>query len=290
MLISILCLGLVKAANKVADKVSALPDCAPLKQNMYSGYLQVSPTKALNYIYVESQGNPETDPVILWFNGGPGCASLSDFFVQHGPYIFDDGETVIKPNPYPWNLRANVIDIDSPAGVGFAIANTTDDLLHNDISTSEDAFAALKEFYLAYPELRKNPLWITGESYAGIYSPYLAWQIHEWNLQQEMNGWNDTYNLQGFIVGNGMTDMYVDTDNPLIETIANWNMIPMSLWERGNALGCSFFWGKVDYLNHDPPECEEIHNKSMSLIKDLDIYDLYRTVYDDGTEMDSGKL
>jgi carboxypeptidase C (cathepsin A) len=67
---------------------------------------------------------------------------------------------------------------------------------------------------------------VTGESYAGVYGPYLAWQIHEWNLEQEMNKSNDTYNLKGFIIGNGVTDMYIDSDNQLIESLAYWSMIP----------------------------------------------------------------
>ncbi len=124
---------------------------------------------------------PESDPILIWFNGGPGCASLSDFFVQHGPFVFDDGQDVIKPNLFPWNIRANILNIDSPAGVGYSIANRTNDSVHNDLSATNDAFAALQSFFEAYPELRQNPLWVTGESYAGIYSPYLAYRIHTWN-------------------------------------------------------------------------------------------------------------
>ena len=63
-----------------------------------------------------------------------------------------------------------------------------------------------------------------------------------------MQGWNDTYNLKGFIVGNGMTDMYIDTDNPLLESVANWNLIPMKMWEDIDKLGCTFFWIKVKEL------------------------------------------
>ena len=41
---------------------------------------------------------------------------------------------------------------------------------------------------------------------------------------------NETYNLKGFIIGNGVTDMYIDSDNQLIETLVNWSMIPQDLY------------------------------------------------------------
>jgi carboxypeptidase C (cathepsin A) len=88
----------------------------------------------LHYVFIESLDKPTTDPVLIWFNGGPGCSSLLGLFQENGPFIIDDGETIIKPNPFPWNQRANLLYIESPAGVGFSIANSSDDLLHSDMS------------------------------------------------------------------------------------------------------------------------------------------------------------
>ena len=87
------------------------------------------------------------------------------------------------------------------------------------------------------------------------------------------------YKLEGFIVGNGITDMYIDSDNPLIESIAYWSMIPMKLWNQIKKFGCIFYWDKMDVEAKNPPECAGLYNQSMSLIADLDIYDLFRTVY-----------
>lgn len=98
--------------------------------------------------------------------------------VENGPFIVDDGETVIKPNPYPWTQRANVLYIDNPYGVGFSFSNNTDDMLHSDMEVSVDLFGALRDWYRAFPERRNNTFWISGESYAGNYVPYLSWQIH----------------------------------------------------------------------------------------------------------------
>jgi len=43
------------------------------------------------------------------------------------------------------------------------------------MSQSRDAFTALEEFYKQFPKMLPNELFISGESYAGIYVPYLAW-------------------------------------------------------------------------------------------------------------------
>jgi len=48
-------------------------------------------------------------------------------------------------------------------------------MVYNDMIASEDAFAALNEFYVLFDAFKPNPLFISGESYGGIYTPYLAW-------------------------------------------------------------------------------------------------------------------
>ena len=97
--------------------------------------------------------------------------------------------------------------IESPAGVGFSYCkgveqcNTWDD----DI-VAENNLAAVLSWFEKFPEFKTNKLYISGESYAGIYVPYLTNAIDQYNT---VNADDDTVfkpNLQGFAVGNGVTN------------------------------------------------------------------------------------
>ena len=135
-LLSILGLATTVLGARDADIVTSLPNVGPLPSKWYSGYLNVNEDKQLFYVFVESQNaeKPTEDPLIVWFNGGPGCSSLLALFSENGPFVIDDGETVIKPNPFPWTLKNNMLYIESPAGVGFSKAANADAYRHNDMT------------------------------------------------------------------------------------------------------------------------------------------------------------
>jgi hypothetical protein len=67
-------------AMRPQDLVLALPECNALPSAWFSGYLTASPTKRLHYVFVTSLDDPQHDPVVVWFNGGPGCSSLLALF------------------------------------------------------------------------------------------------------------------------------------------------------------------------------------------------------------------
>jgi len=96
-------LSAIAFAAPEADRVESLPNATPFDTNTYSGYLQATETKKLHYVFVESESNPAEDPVLIWFNGGPGCSSMLGFLNEHGPRVIDDGESYVKENPFPWN-------------------------------------------------------------------------------------------------------------------------------------------------------------------------------------------
>ena len=60
----------------------------------YSGYVDLSPTSHTFFWFFEARHNPETAPLTLWLNGGPGSDSLIGLFQgahnSNGEYFDDD--------------------------------------------------------------------------------------------------------------------------------------------------------------------------------------------------------
>jgi serine carboxypeptidase-like clade II len=130
------------------------------------------------YLLLESQNNFQTDPLLIWTNGGPACSSMYGFLVENGPFQMIDNTTDFKPNQWSWNRNASVLYIDHPAGVGFSICGAgIGQCKVDDLTDSEENLKSLNAWYDKFPEYNSHDLWISGESYAGVYVPYWVWQI-----------------------------------------------------------------------------------------------------------------
>lgn len=219
-------------AQPAEDKFTSLPNFneSMITTNSYSGYLDVSATKKLHYMFLESQNDPATDPVIMWFNGGPGCSSMLGAFQELGPYLVDpELNPNYQVNPYSWNRNASMLFVESPAGVGFSIANLTSDKSTNDMRQSQDAMVALLDWFSKFPDYKNHSWFVSGESYGGIYVPYMSWQIYQHNVQHNVTGESHLINLKGFMVGNGATDWDFDVSPSFPETVYNFNIMPSQL-------------------------------------------------------------
>ncbi|XP_010938742.1 serine carboxypeptidase II-3-like [Elaeis guineensis] len=194
---------------KEGDKIGKLPGQPErIDFDQYGGYVTVDAEagRALFYYFAEAvSADPSSKPLVLWLNGGPGCSSLGYGAMEElGPFrVMSDGKTLFR-NPYAWNRVANVLFLESPAGVGFSYSNTTSDYdKSGDRRTAEDAYVFLVNWMERFPEYKGRDFFIAGESYAGHYVPQLAHTI----LQH-----NDTnINLKGIMIGNGVIND--ETDN-----------------------------------------------------------------------------
>jgi len=93
------CLAAVATAADENDRMANLPNAPRWPTKTYSGYLTATETKSLHYVFAESMDKPSTDPLIIWFNGGPGCSSMLGFMQENGPIVINDGENYLASNP-----------------------------------------------------------------------------------------------------------------------------------------------------------------------------------------------
>ncbi|TNV79040.1 hypothetical protein FGO68_gene12523 [Halteria grandinella] len=222
-------------ALPAADRVESLYQMPDLSFGLYSGYLPVAGTsKQLHYVAALSENNWQTDPVLLWFNGGPGCSSMLGWLSENGPYSIIDGQSNFTKNQYSWNKEATIIYIEAPAGVGYSLCTDSKDDCdkYNDFNSADDSMQAFVQLMtVKFPELKNNDVYITGKSYAGIFVPRLAERV-DWYIG------NCTANkscpfvpkLMGYIVCNGVTDYRYDNLKGFIDTAYWFGLISTSLW------------------------------------------------------------
>ncbi|KAG8700553.1 hypothetical protein FRC09_005890 [Ceratobasidium sp. 395] len=194
---------------------------------MYSGYLDVDyGAKHLFFYFFESRNQPDTDPVLMWINGGPGCSSSLGLFMELGPCSIhgppETGQNGTEWNPYSWNNKANLFFLDQvtvsacstitipllknrdSVGVGFSYADYGET-----VSTTEEAAknvqAFVTIFFETFSRFKGREFHMSGESYGGRYLPVFASEIVDQNKRAEAGGFAPI-NLKSVLIGNGWTD------------------------------------------------------------------------------------
>lgn len=115
----------------------------PFPSKTYSGFIDISSEKSIHYALTESEYSPESDPLIIWYSGGPGCSSMLGLFTEVGPFTIQDEATEFTRNEYAWNKKANVLYIDQPAGTGYSIGRTEQALHSSDTQSASDNLLVL---------------------------------------------------------------------------------------------------------------------------------------------------
>ena len=173
-----------------ADLVDDLPGYGAPPAAQYSGFLDASastPGTMLHYWLALSPADDwASKPIVLWLNGGPGSSSILGFLQENGPLLTNRTGGLML-NPWAWTNDANLLALESPAGVGYSycakqLKRPPGGCYNTDKSTASDALAALVHFFgVKFPTLAKNEFFITGESYAGVYVPTLSRAILDHN-------------------------------------------------------------------------------------------------------------
>lgn len=253
------------------EEISRLPGAERLHIGFkhFSGYFQVSETHFLHYWFVESQHDPKKDPLIFWFNGGPGCSSLDGLLNEMGPYIIENDGKTLRNNSFAWNKMASIVYTESPVGVGYSY--TTDGIIKpNDEQTAEENYLAVKEFFKIFPSFRNNPVYIMGESYGGIYVPTLAVLV--------IRGLSDfPINLKGIAIGNGYINEVLNIDTSICFAY-NHGLVDEKTWITMMKECCNGCMDTCDLSKVKQKHCAMMVEEIFQFIwfGGLNPYDLYR--------------
>ncbi|TFK54453.1 alpha/beta-hydrolase [Heliocybe sulcata] len=140
-------------------------------------------------------GERSDEPWLIWLNGGPGASSFLGFFAENGPLHITNTYSIV-PNNYSWNKLADAFWVDQPVGTGFSTADATGYIPDED-QMGQDFLGFLTNLVKVFPSLAERPFYLTGESYAGTYIPYIVKAIFSTP--------NPPVKLAKFAIGDGAT-------------------------------------------------------------------------------------
>lgn len=243
-------LSLLEGKNNEAIQSMNLNDTVPswaknyvsemIESKMEDGDSYTKPTsKFMHYWFVEAETNPETAPIVLWTNGGPGCSGLLGFLTEQGSFRPQpDGNLAL--NPYAWNKIANMVFIEQPVGVGFSYATDENgDIIKkvksDDVSSAKDNYYFLVGFLERYSAFKGNEVYITSESYGGHYMPTLTATIL---YMQEGN--DNAFNFKGFMVGNPFTS-FINNNKAMFDTYWGKQLVPIWTYNEWKKV-CAESW------------------------------------------------
>jgi carboxypeptidase C (cathepsin A) len=103
--------------------------------------------------------------------------------------------------------------VEQPAGTGFSWGPSP----RSEADLAKDFYNFMVNFYDTFPEMQPKRLFLFGESYAGMYVPSMAHQMHLENKKAERR----KINLVGIGLGNGWMDATVQ--GPVVIDYAWWH-------------------------------------------------------------------
>ncbi|KAJ6781119.1 hypothetical protein PWT90_00700 [Aphanocladium album] len=189
----------------------------------------------------------EKKEIVIWLNGGPGCSSLLGFLEENGPIAWGEGMEHPLRNPFSFHLLSNVVWLEQPVGVGFTKGNET---IHNEDDIAKQFIGFWKNFIKTFG-MEDWKVYIAGESYAGMYGPYLAKHM----LDQKDKKY---YDLQGLLVYDGISFGDALQFNPVAFPYLDqhYNLMPVDLptFEKFRSLdkSCGFEDFRNEYFVYPP--------------------------------------
>jgi len=237
----------------VNGTAGAIPDVNFDIGESYAGLLPISnktnETSQLYFWFFPSENQAAGEEISIFLNGGPGCSSLEGLLQENGPISWQYGSGPMPTyNPWNWVNLTNMVWIEQPVGTGFTQGKHT--------ATSQEEIAEqflgfFKNFVDTFG-LNNRKVYITGESYAGRYVPYIADAM----LKKKNS---EHYNVKGVMIYDpSIAEGAILNDVPAVPYVDKWSGLfnfnetfTQDIHKRADACGYTDYFAK--YLTFPPP-------------------------------------
>ncbi|KAE8384497.1 Alpha/Beta hydrolase protein [Aspergillus alliaceus] len=252
--------------------VESLPDVPFDVGEMYSGSVSIDKgdsSRTLFFVFQPTVGEP-VDEITLDLNGGPGASSLEGFLQETGRFTWQPGTYAPVINEYSWVNLTNMLWVDQPVGTGFSTGEP--------IATSEEEIASdFIKFFKNFQEIfgiKKFKTYVTGQSYAGRYVPYIAAAM----LDQ---GDKEYYDVHGALVYDPVIGQYdyvqqQATAVPFVQQNANIFNFNASFMNELESLhnSCGYQDFVEEYLTFPPSGVQPQKSFNITSDTDCDVFDM----------------
>ncbi|KAG8813069.1 hypothetical protein FRC17_001683 [Serendipita sp. 399] len=128
----------------------------------WTGLLPISgdknETRKLFFWFFPPGPQGSLDDLIFWTNGGPSCSSLEGSLKKMG-----------------WTNLSSILYVEQPVGTGYSLGTPT---AQNETDVAAQLVGFFQQFLNIFSELKGKKFYLSGESYAGMYIPYIADYIY----------------------------------------------------------------------------------------------------------------
>ncbi|XP_013076323.2 probable serine carboxypeptidase CPVL [Biomphalaria glabrata] len=170
---------------ETARKLSLVDDLTKVIPTSYSGFLTVDQLlkNHLWFWFIPAMNSDPKAPLVIWLTGGPGCSSVLNMFYGNGPLKLTKdsiGKDAYERRINSWAQTFSMLYIDNVVGVGYSHSDSG----KRGIKTSKNDYTQhlydfTQQFYVMFPEMKQNDLYIGGSGFALKYAASVAYKIHE---------------------------------------------------------------------------------------------------------------
>ncbi|CCM06576.1 uncharacterized protein FIBRA_08854 [Fibroporia radiculosa] len=202
--------------------------------------------------------------------------------------VWMPGQARATPNEYSWTNLSGVLWVDQPIGTGYSVGTPN---ITNENQLAEQLVGFFQQFLEVFSELKGKNLYISGESYAGMYVPYTAHHIYE-------NPGALDLSLKGFWISDPLvTHRYLQDSVPAVkymhqyENVFSLNQSFVELLDSVDD-SCGYTRYLETYITYPPKpapfplpqdteECinlwESIYNATMIMNSGFNVYQILNT-------------